>query len=161
MRIGRRLVTLLSAAALVCVALPSAAQAHPRGPDRGLRQVDHIVVIYEENHSFDNLFGGWAGVNGLARKPGHTPRHGRSATDGTPFCVPAAEGRQPHLAAAAGRPARHDAVDGTASTARFRNAAVPDRRLHRSRPTRPARPPGVFAANGVLKGTGPAGRLHP
>jgi phospholipase C len=24
------------------------------------------VVIYEENHSFDNLYGGWEGVNGLA-----------------------------------------------------------------------------------------------
>ncbi len=26
----------------------------------------HIVVIYEENHSFDNLYGRWEGVNGLA-----------------------------------------------------------------------------------------------
>ena len=31
-----------------------------------LEKVKHIVVIYEENHSFDNLFGGWEGVNGLA-----------------------------------------------------------------------------------------------
>ncbi|MFL6067331.1 MAG: alkaline phosphatase family protein, partial [Gaiellaceae bacterium] len=30
-----------------------------------LQKIDHIVVIYEENHSFDNLFGGWEGVNGL------------------------------------------------------------------------------------------------
>jgi len=30
-----------------------------------LRKINHIVVIYEENHSFDNLFGGWEGVNGL------------------------------------------------------------------------------------------------
>src|ERR1700719_1305445 len=28
--------------------------------------VQHVVVIYEENHSFDNLYGGWEGVNGLA-----------------------------------------------------------------------------------------------
>src|SRR5438876_10110880 len=27
--------------------------------------INHIVVIYEENHSFDNLYGGWEGVNGL------------------------------------------------------------------------------------------------
>ena len=26
---------------------------------------DHLVVIYEENHSFDNLWGLWPGVNGL------------------------------------------------------------------------------------------------
>src|SRR5215467_10258651 len=30
-----------------------------------LQKIDHIVVIYEENHSFDNLYGGWEGVNGL------------------------------------------------------------------------------------------------
>ncbi len=30
-----------------------------------LDKIEHIVVIYEENHSFDNLFGGWEGVNGL------------------------------------------------------------------------------------------------
>jgi phospholipase C len=33
--------------------------------DQGLRSVDHIVVIYEENHSFDNLYGGWEKVDGL------------------------------------------------------------------------------------------------
>jgi acid phosphatase len=33
---------------------------------KALDTVNHIVVIYEENHSFDNLFGGWEGVNGLA-----------------------------------------------------------------------------------------------
>jgi hypothetical protein len=74
MRTGRRLVTLLATAGLVCVALPSAAQAHPPGHERGLQKVDHIVVIYEENHSFDNLLGGWPGVDGLARDPARTPR---------------------------------------------------------------------------------------
>ena len=33
---------------------------------RTLDKIKHIVVIYEENHSFDNLYGGWEGVNGLA-----------------------------------------------------------------------------------------------
>jgi acid phosphatase len=31
-----------------------------------LQKIDHFVVIYEENHSFDNLYGGWEGVNGRA-----------------------------------------------------------------------------------------------
>jgi acid phosphatase len=31
-----------------------------------LNDINHIVVIYEENHSFDNLYGGWEGVNGRA-----------------------------------------------------------------------------------------------
>src|SRR6476659_4140241 len=34
------------------------------GSDR-LSRIQHIVVIYEENHSFDNLYGSWEGVNGL------------------------------------------------------------------------------------------------
>jgi phospholipase C len=29
-----------------------------------LRKIDHIVVIYQENHSFDNLYGGWGEVGG-------------------------------------------------------------------------------------------------
>jgi acid phosphatase len=36
-----------------------------RGDDQ-LQRINHVVVIYEENHSFDNLYGGWEGVNGLA-----------------------------------------------------------------------------------------------
>jgi acid phosphatase len=35
-------------------------------PAQKLATIKHFVVIYEENHSFDNLYGGWEGVNGLA-----------------------------------------------------------------------------------------------
>ena len=35
------------------------------GGSSPLSKVKHVVVIYEENHSFDNLYGGWEGVNGL------------------------------------------------------------------------------------------------
>jgi phospholipase C len=35
----------------------------PTGQDK-LSKIDHIVVIYEENHSFDYLYDGWEGVNG-------------------------------------------------------------------------------------------------
>ncbi|MDB5272814.1 MAG: acid phosphatase [Chitinophagaceae bacterium] len=31
----------------------------------GIDQVNHVVVIYMENHSFDNLYGEFAGANGL------------------------------------------------------------------------------------------------
>ena len=73
MRTGR-LLTSVAAASLVCVALPSAAAAQPAAAGvRGLQRVDHLVVIYEENHSFDNLFGRWPGVNGLAGNPARTP----------------------------------------------------------------------------------------
>lgn len=30
-----------------------------------LDRIAHLVVIYQENHSFDNLWGGWPGVDGL------------------------------------------------------------------------------------------------
>ncbi len=30
-----------------------------------LKQVKHFVVIYQENHSFDNLYGTWEGVRGI------------------------------------------------------------------------------------------------
>ena len=52
------------AVALIAAAATSAATAS-RGSDQ-LSKINHIVVIYEENHSFDNLYGTWEGVNGLA-----------------------------------------------------------------------------------------------
>jgi hypothetical protein len=58
-----------------------------RRPGQGnlqkLRHIDHIVVIYEENHSFDNLYGGWEGVRGLANADAaHTTQVDQN---GTPF----------------------------------------------------------------------------
>ncbi|MEO6844059.1 MAG: alkaline phosphatase family protein, partial [Ginsengibacter sp.] len=33
--------------------------------DDGIRQINHVVVIYMENHSFDNLYGEFKGANGI------------------------------------------------------------------------------------------------
>jgi phospholipase C len=33
--------------------------------DDGIRQINHLVVIYMENHSFDNLYGEFKGANGI------------------------------------------------------------------------------------------------
>ena len=56
-------------------AAPAGATPPPKGPS-----IDHIVVIYEENHSFDNLFGGWERVDGLAEATAASPgRHRRHA----------------------------------------------------------------------------------
>src|SRR3989441_5070568 len=41
-----------------------------RAGDPQLRQIDHIVVIYLENRSFDNLYGEFAGADGLAAAAG-------------------------------------------------------------------------------------------
>jgi acid phosphatase len=64
---GRRLLALAAGFALAAVVGSAAAASNGNGSgnDR-LSRINHIVVIYEENHSFDNLYGGWEGVNGLA-----------------------------------------------------------------------------------------------
>src|SRR6266478_9745526 len=48
-----------------------------------LASIRHIVVIYQENHSFDNLYGGWEGVNGRANADApHTIQVGQA---GVPY----------------------------------------------------------------------------
>jgi acid phosphatase len=58
----------LALTVLALAAAPAFAHhGHGRHHDRGdgLGRIGHIVVIYEENHSFDNLYGMWEGVDGL------------------------------------------------------------------------------------------------
>lgn len=50
--------------ALPCSLLASAA-VHAGEARRGLERIEHIVIIYAENHSFDNLFGLFPGANGI------------------------------------------------------------------------------------------------
>ena len=58
----RQLSVLIVLAALLLLAVPvSVGAKSPKGP---LGNFKHIVVIYEENHSFDNLYGLWGDVNG-------------------------------------------------------------------------------------------------
>src|SRR5262249_48343447 len=45
----------------------------PGGPT-GLKKLGHIVVIYLENHSFDNLYGSFAGAEGLAQATSAAPQ---------------------------------------------------------------------------------------
>jgi acid phosphatase len=61
----RIIVPAVVASVLALSALPAAGSEADRG-DSSLGKINHIVVIYEENHSFDNLYGGWEGVNGRA-----------------------------------------------------------------------------------------------
>ena len=57
----------------------SSAGGHPAALPGGSK---HLVVIYEENHSFDNLYGEWGAVNGrpstaagASRRSPRTARH--------------------------------------------------------------------------------------
>ena len=47
---------------ILSVLLPNTGLSAPKG----LAKIDHIVVIYLENRSFDSLFGNFPGANGLA-----------------------------------------------------------------------------------------------
>ena len=61
---------------------------HGHGKPDVLDHFDNVVVIYQENHSFDNLYGGWGKVDGhkidgLSNAPAaHTTQ---VAQDGTPY----------------------------------------------------------------------------
>src|SRR5229473_8166983 len=48
------------------LATPAMAETAAPTPPRDLSRIQHIVVIYLENHSFDNLFGKFPGANGLS-----------------------------------------------------------------------------------------------
>ncbi|RVA21776.1 acid phosphatase, partial [Mesorhizobium sp. M7D.F.Ca.US.004.03.1.1] len=52
----------LCLASTALASFASAAMAAPPGYDN----IDTVVVIYAENRSFDNLYGGFPGANGLA-----------------------------------------------------------------------------------------------
>ena len=58
-------------ALLACVAIGvpgiCAVPAQARHHRTPLRHVRHVVVLYLENHSFDNLYGTYPGANGLSR----------------------------------------------------------------------------------------------
>jgi acid phosphatase len=55
-----------TALAVSLTALTTHAQSDKTARNDQLTKIQHIVVIYQENHSFDNLYGTWEGVNGLA-----------------------------------------------------------------------------------------------
>src|SRR5260370_32240534 len=64
------------------LAAPAVAETAARTPPPGLSRLENIVVIYLENHSFDNLFGKFAGADGLANADG---RAAQVDKDGRPY----------------------------------------------------------------------------
>ena len=55
----------LGMSAAIGLLAATSALAQPAGNDP-LAQIGHVVVIFEENRSFDNFFGRFPGANGLA-----------------------------------------------------------------------------------------------
>src|SRR3954449_6753785 len=90
----------------------------PLTPVKKLARVKHIVVIYEENHSFDNLYGGWEGVNGRANADAaHTAQVGQNGTVYTCLMQNDVNLTSPPLPADC-----TDTTTGTPFTSHFRNA---------------------------------------
>jgi len=141
----RRIILGLSVAALLAAATAAPAAAEP---GRHTATITNIVVIYEENHSFDNLFGGWERVDG-------TRRVTQVATDGTPLrCLPQADVNltSPPLSVSCSA----TTSDGVQINSAFANRPFKiDDYIAPEDTTCP--PPTVFAADGVLKGSGLAG----
>src|SRR6476619_6100078 len=140
---GSLLIGLVTAAVLA----PPAA-AHDRGG--GLRHIKHFVVVYEENHSFDNLYGGWEHVDGLrAADPAHTRQVSQA---GAPYdCLLQNDVNltSPPLSARCTNAS-------PAFDSHFFNEPFPiEDYIAPEDTTCPA--PGVFAPNGVLKGSGEPG----
>jgi acid phosphatase len=138
----------LLAAIAAALAFPSAALAHHGHGSHGHgdKGIQRIVVIYEENHSFDNLYGGWEGVNGLAdADAAHTTQVNQAGTPFTCLLQDDVNLATPPLSATC-----HDATpfDSHFTNKPFRidDFIVP---ADTTCPT-----PGTFPTNGVLKGSG-------
>ena len=142
----------LLALAVIVLLAPSAAASGGRHDDDGtaLKKIRHFVVIYQENHSFDNLYGGWERVDGVSEADAAHTRQVDQA--GAPYgCLMQNDVNltSPPLAA---RCTGTDA-NGVAFTSHFLNAPFRiDDYIAPSDTTCPA--PGVFAPNGVPKGSG-------
>jgi len=134
--VSRTVVLGMAVPVLLAGALTATAEAHGN-------RIDHIVVIYEENHSFDNLFGGWERVDGLR---GAHPRP-QVAPDGTVLpCLPQNDVNltSPPLPASC--------TSGTTSSAFTNKPFQIDDYIKPADTTCPK--PGQFLPNGVPNGQG-------
>jgi len=63
-------------AALFVALLAAACAAQAPAPldSRGIERIDHVVVLFQENWSFDSLFGKFPGANGLANAASALPQ---------------------------------------------------------------------------------------
>src|SRR5215831_20917766 len=78
----RAMLLFVVAAVLLPVVMPVPAAA-ASGADV-LSKINHIVVIYQENWSFDSLYGNFPGANGLARDASTVPQVDKN---GQPYTV--------------------------------------------------------------------------
>ena len=159
-----RIVLAVAAAAATALAVApavSAGEAHPASaaahgkPPTLPGGYKHLVVIYEENHSFDNLYGSWGDVNGQhvdGLSDATTAQQTQVAQDGTPYtCLPQDDVNltSPPLTSTCS-----DAAHGIAAS-HFAN--LPFSIDDFIQPEDTTCPSAGFQANGYLNGTGDPG----
>jgi phospholipase C len=133
--------SLVAAAAIVASSAPAKAGD---GGRKKLDKIQHIVVIYEENHSFDNVYGGWERVNGRAdATAADTIQIGQGGAPYTCLLQNDVNLTSPPLAADCA-----DTTTATPFTSHFMNALFSiEAFIPASARTCPQ--PGVFAPNGL------------
>src|SRR5260221_277253 len=147
-----RLAALVASAALIGSAQVAPVFARSDDGQTGanqLEKINHIVVIYQENHSFDNLFGSWEGVNGRAAASAVNTL--QVSQKGAPSNRPRQTGvppTPPPLAATC-----PDSTTASPFSSAFTNAPFAiDHYIPASATTCPA--PGAFYPHGVANGRG-------
>ncbi len=141
-----------AAAALPGTAVAATAAHHHGHANRGALPggYTNLVVIYEENHSFDNLYGGWGKVGDDRVDGVQAPAVKQVAQDGTAYgCllqddVNLTTPPQPNTC--------QDAGHGVAASNFTNNAFTIDKFIKPSDTT--CAPEGVYAPNGLVKGSG-------
>jgi len=143
MRRIRRICGLGVVGVFTLAALAASGANAGRGDDQ-LAKINHVVVIYEENHSFDNLYGGWEGVNGRANADAsHTIQIGQAGVPYTCLLQNDVNLTSPPLPA--------DCADATTATpfvSHFTNAPFSIEAFI-PKDARTCPQPGVFAPNGL------------
>jgi phospholipase C len=110
-----------------------------------LGKINHIVVIYEENHSFDNVYGGWEGVNGLPNADtAHTLQVGQNSGAYACLLQNDVNLKSPPLAGDC-----TDTTTGTTFTSHFANQPFSIETFIPA-DARTCPQPGAFSANGFL-----------
>jgi phospholipase C len=150
-RFRRGRIALITAAGLAVAAISATGAAggkHDDGSAKKLDKIQHIVVVYEENHSFDNLYGGWEGVNG--RSNADAARTNQIAQNGLLYnCLLQ---NDVNLTSPPQPADCTDTSTGATVTSHFSNAPFPiEKYIPKDARTCPQ--PGVFAPNGLTPST--------
>jgi phospholipase C len=99
------------------LARPGGAASAPNARDSAFSRLEHLVVIYQENHSFDNLYGLWPGTDRISSPSSAMPRQTQVDQAGAPYaCL---EQKDPHLKSPA--PLPETCTDPRGFGSHFRN----------------------------------------